>query len=124
MKIILLLLLISIITLTSCKSDRIAYTDRNYIYVWKYSINGDSILQKYKQPRIIERKIVGGRYKHKKLKVDVNNDGNYRNVKVPYGMDRSEIIRKAKQATRRKPLIGIFREKFYPYHEIEFIRYK
>lgn len=45
-------------------------------------------------------------------------------IRVPYGMNRSEIVRRAKQATRREPLIGVFREEFYPYYHLEFIRYK
>ena len=122
----LLLLLISILTLTSCKSDRIDHTDCNYIYVWKYDISGDSALYKYQQPRIIERKVMGGRMKHKKIKVDLDNDGSYYNiVRVPYGMNRRDIVRQAQRAAwDRKPLIGVFREKFYPCHEIEFIKYK
>ena len=122
----LLLLLISILTLTSCKSDRIDHTDYNYIYVWKYDISGDSTLYKYQQPRIIERKVMGGRMKHKKIKVDLDNDGSYYNiVRVPYGMNRRDIVRQALRAAwDRKPLLGVFREKFYPCHEIEFIKYK
>ena len=122
----LLLLLISILTLTSCKSDRIDHTDCNYIYVWKYDISGDSTLYKYQQPRIIERKVMGGQMKYKKIKVDLYNNGNYYNtVKVPYGMNGRDIVRQAQRAYwDRKPLIGMFREKFYPYHKIEFIKYK
>lgn len=118
-------LLILLLGLTSCKSDRIDHTDCNYIYVWRYDISGDSTLYKYQQPRIIERKVMGGRMKYKKIKVDLDNDGNYYTVRVPYGMNRRDIVRQAQRAAwDRKPLIGIFREKFYPYHEIEFIKYK
>ena len=119
-------LLILLLGLTSCKSDRIDHTDSNYIYVWRYDISGDSALYKYQQSRIIERKVMGGRMKHKKIKVDLDNNGSYHNiVRVPNGMNRSAIVRQAQRAARdRKPLIGIFREKFYPYHEIEFVRYK
>ena len=121
----LITLLILLLSLTSCKSDRIDHTDCNYIYVWKYQINGDSALYKYSQPRIIERKVMGGRTKYKKIRVDINNDGYYHSVSVPYGMDRSAIVRKAQRAAwNGKPLIGVFREKFYPYHEIEFVKYK
>ena len=122
----LLLLLIGVLMLTSCKSDRIDHTDCNYIYVWKYDISGDSALYKYQQPRIIERKVMGGRMKHKKIKVDLDNNGSYYDiVRVPYGMNRRDIVRQAQRAAwDRKPLIGVFREKFYPYHEIEFIKYK
>ena len=64
--------------------------------------------------------------KYKKIKVDLDNDGRYYNtVRVPYGMNRSDIVRQAQRAAwNGKPLIGVFREKFYPYHEIEFIKYK
>jgi hypothetical protein len=118
-------LLILLLGLTSCKSDRIDHTDSNYIYVWKYNISGDSTLYKYQQPRIIERKVMGGRMKNKKIKVDLNNDGNYYKIRVPYGMNRSNIVRQAQRAAGdRKPLIGVFREEFYPYHKIEFIKYK
>ena len=124
MKIITLLILL--LGLTSCKPDRIDHTDCNYIYVWRYDISGDSTLYKYQQSRIIERKVMGGRMRHKKIKVDLDNNGSYHNiVRVPHGMNRSAIVRQAQRAARdRKPLIGIFREKFYPYHEIEFVRYK
>lgn len=84
--------------LTSCKSDRIDHTDSNYIYVWKYDISGDSTLYKYQQPRIIEQKVMGGRMKNKKIKVDLNNDGNYYKVRVPYGMNRSNIVRQTQRA--------------------------
>lgn len=122
----LVMLFILLLGLTSCKSDRIDHTDCNYIYVWKYDISGDSALYKYQQPRIIERKVMGGRMKYKKIKVDLDNDGYYDNiVKIPYGMNRRDIVRQAQRAYwNRKPLIGVFREKFYPYHEIEFIKYK
>lgn len=123
----LIILLILLLGLTSCKSDRIDHTDCNYIYVWKYDISGDSTLYKYQQPRIIERKVMGGQMKYKKIKVDLYNNGNYYNiVKVPpYNINRSNIVRQAQRAYwDRKPLIGIFREKFYPYHDIEFIKYK
>lgn len=122
----LIILLILLLGLTSCKSDRIDHTDCNYIYVWKYDISGDSTLYKYQQPRIIERKVMGGQMKYKKIKVDFYNNGNYYNtIKVPYGMNRRDIVRQAQRADwDRKPLIGIFREKFYPYHKIEFIKYK
>lgn len=122
----LITLLILLLGLTSCKSDRIDHTDCNYIYVWKYDISGDSTLYKYQQPRIIERKVMGGRMKYKKIKVDLDNNGSYNStVRVPYGMNRRDIVRQAQKAAwDRKPLIGIFREKFYPYHEIEFVRYK
>ena len=121
----LITLLILLLGLTSCKSDRIDHTDCNYIYVWKYQINGDSALYKYNQPRIVELKVMVGRMKHKKIRVDINNDGCYHSVRVPYSIDRSNIVRQAQRAAwNRKPLIGIFREKFYPYHEIEFVKYK
>ena len=122
----LIILLILLLGLTSCKSDRIDHTDCNYIYVWKYDISGDSTLYKYQQPRIIERIVMGGQMKHKKIKVDLYNNGNYYNtIKVPYGMNGRDIVRQAQRADwDRKPLIGIFREKFYPYHKIEFIKYK
>lgn len=121
----LITLFILLLGLTSCKSDRIDRTDCNYIYVWKYDISGDSTLYKYQQPRIIERKVMGGRMKHKKIKVDLDNNGRYYAVRVPHGMNRSDIVRQARRAAwDRKPLIGIFRETFYPYHGIEFIKYK
>ena len=115
-------LLILLLGLTSCKSDRIDHTDCNYIYVWRYDISGDSTLYKYQQPRIIERKVMGGWTKYKKINVDIDNYGCYYNtVRVP----RRDIVEQAQRAAwNREPLIGVFREKFYPYHEIEFIKYK
>lgn len=122
----LITLLILLLGLTSCKSDRIDHTDCNYIYVWKYDISGDSALYKYKQPRIIERKVMGGRMKYKKIKVDLNNNGRYDNiVKIPYGINRSDIVRQAQRAAwNRKPLTGVFIERFYPCHQLEFVKYK
>lgn len=123
----LITLLILLLGLTSCKSDRIDHTDCNYIYVWRYDISGDSALYKYKQTRLIELKVMGGfsHKSHRRINVDFDNDGFYESISVPYGMDRSAIVRKAKQAAwDGKPLIGIFREKFYPYHKIEFVKYK
>lgn len=42
--------LFCLLNITSCKRDRIDHTDNNYIYVWKYTIKGDSALYKYHQP--------------------------------------------------------------------------
>lgn len=62
---------------------------------------------------------------HRHINVDFGNDGYYESIRVPYGMNRNVIVMKAKQAAYNgKPIIGIFREKFYPYHDIEFIKYK
>lgn len=119
-----LFFIFSIIVLASCgKSDRIDHQDKDYIYVWKYE-DHDSTLLTYSQPRIVERKVYGGRHKHHKIYVDFNNDGDYQYCRLPYdgSIDRCETVRRAQQAN--KPIVGIFREYFYPYHEYVFIRYK
>ena len=113
--------------MVSCgKSDRIDSQDKDYIYVWKYKGN-DSTLVKYSQPRIVERKVCGGRHKNHKINVDFNNDGFYQRCRLPTdgSVDRCETVRHAQYAQQtNKPIVGIFREYFYPYHEYVFIRYK
>ena len=67
-----LFFIFGIIVLVSCgKSDRIDKQDKDYIYVWKYKGN-DSTLVKYSQPRIVERKVCGGRHENHKIYVDFN----------------------------------------------------
>lgn len=122
-----LFFIFGIIVLVSCgKSDRIDHQDKDYIYVWKYE-GHDSILVKYSQPRIVERKVCGGRHKHHKIMVDFNNDGFYQRCRLPTdgSVDRCETVRHAQYAQQtNKPIVGIFREYFYPYHKYVFIRYK
>lgn len=119
------LLFAGIMLMTSCcKPSRIERTDCNYIYVWKYDINGDSTLFKYNQPRIVERNVKGGNIENRKIKADLYNDGHYVSVIVPY-KNKHQIIRKARNAKYTgKPIVGIFKETFYPYHKFEFIKYK
>lgn len=122
-----LFFIFGIIVLVSCgKSDRIDKQDKDYIYVWKYKGN-DSTLVKYSQPRIVERKVCGGRHKNHKIYVDFNNDGFYQRCSLPTdgSVDRCETVRHAQYAQQtNKPIAGIFMEYFYPYHEYVFIRYK
>ena len=122
-----LFFIFGIIVLVSCgKSDRIDTQDKDYIYVWKYKGN-DSTLVKYSQPRIVERKVCGGRHKNHKIYVDFNNDGFYQRCSLPTdgSVDRCETVRHAQYAQQtNKPIVGIFMEYFYPYHEYVFIRYK
>lgn len=119
------LLLAGLMLMASCsKPNRIERTDCNYIYVWKYDINGDSTLFKYNQPRIVERNVKGGNAKSRNIKADLYNNGCYVNVKVPY-KNRHQIIRKARNARySREPIVGVFKETFYPCHKFEFINYK
>ena len=122
-----LFFIFGIIVLVSCgKSDRIDNQDKDYIYVWKYKGN-DSTLVKYSQPRIVERKVCGGRHKNHKIYVDFNNDGFYQRCSLPTdgSVDRCETVRHAQyEQQTNKPIVGIFMEYFYPYHEYVFIRYK
>lgn len=126
------LLFISILVLTSCKSDRVSHEDKDYLYVWKYKFSGDSILCKYNKPRIVEYKVSGGRHrtsrKSKTHRIYVyKNDGFYESVRLPYSNypNRCDIVDRAQDAERNnKRLIGVFRETFYPYYDLEFIKYK
>lgn len=122
-----LFFIFGIIVLVSCgKSDRIDHQDKDYIYVWKYK-DHDSTLVKYSQPRLVELKVCGGRHKHHKINVDFNNDGYYQRCRLPNdgSVNRCETVRRAQHARQvNKPIVGIFREYFYPYHEYVFIKYK
>lgn len=127
-----ILLIIMALTLSSCKTDRISHEDQSYIYVWKYKFSGDSVLCKYNKPRIVEYKVSGGRHKtSRKSKTHriyvYKNDGSYESVRLPYSNypNRCDIVDRAQDAERNnKRLIGVFRETFYPYYDLEFIKYK
>ena len=122
-----LFLILGMMLFVSCsKSDRIDHQDKDYIYVWKYN-KDDSVLVRYNQPRLVKLKVMGGRHKHHYIRVDFDNNGFYRRCKLPYdgSIDRCEIVRQARNAmTEGKPLIGVFREYFYPHHEYIFIKYE
>lgn len=126
------LLFISILVITSCKSDKVSHEDKDYLYIWKYKFSGDSVLCKYNKPRIVEYKVSGGRHKtSRKSKTHriyvYKNDGSYESVRLPYSNypNRCDIVDRAQDAERNnKRLIGVFRETFYPYYDLEFIKYK
>jgi len=123
--------LLSVVLFVSCgRSDRIDHEDNRYIYVWQY--NGeDSTLVKFSQPVFREFKVKGGHHtKNHHIKVDWNNNGYYEcysissDSYVSYG-DMCWIVDKAQKVRYNKnPLIGIFKEEFYPYHRFHFVRYK
>ena len=123
--------LFGVVLFMSCsKSDRIDHEDNRYIYVWQY--NGkDSTLVMFSQPVFREFKVMGGHHtKTHHIKVDWKNNGHYVCHSISYdsyvsGGDRCWIVDKAKKASYdKKPLIGIFKEEFYPHHRFHFIRYK
>lgn len=127
----LIIFIFTIFTLSSCKSDRVSHEDKNYIYVWKYNISGDSILYQYHKPRTVEYRVTGGTHRSGKNKIHRiyvrKPDGSREIVRLPYNNypNRCDIVNKAQEYDRqRKTLIGIFRESFYPYYDLEFIKYK
>ena len=123
-----LIFIFGVLMLSACnKPDRIDHKDDKYIYVWQYD-GDDSTLVKFNQPVIRELKVMGGHHKHHHIKVDLYNNGNYVCCRLPYDdsiKDRCEIVHIAQEAAcKGTPIIGIFQEQFYPYHEFNFIRYK
>lgn len=121
------LVVVSMFLFSSCgKSDRIDHTDSKYIYVWKYD-GDDSVLMKYSQPVLREFNIMGGHHKNHHIKVDWNGNGVYDCCPLPYdgSVDRCKTVDLAQRAfVKRKPLVGVFKEKFYPRHEFVFVKYK
>ena len=111
----------------SCgKADRVERQDSKYIYVWKYD-GGDSVLVRYSQPVLREFNVMGGHHKNHHIRVDFKGNGVYDCCRLPYNnsVNRCKTVDIAKQAAyKRKPVVGIFKEKFYPYHEFIFIKYK
>lgn len=111
----------------SCgKADRIERQDSKYIYVWKYD-GGDSVLVRYSQPVLREFNVMGGHHKNHHIRVDFKGNGVYNCCRLPCNnsVNRCKTVDIAKQAAyKRKPVVGIFKEKFYPYHEFIFIKYK
>ena len=123
--------LFGVVLFMSCsKSDRFDHEDNRYIYVWQY--NGkDSTLVMFSQPVFREFKVMGGHHtKTHHIKVDWKNNGHYvchsiSSDSYVSGVVRCWIVDKAKKASYdKKPLIGIFKEEFYPHHRFHFIRYK
>lgn len=123
--------LFSAVLFVSCgRSDRIDHEDNRYIYVWQYD-GDDSTLVKFSQPVFREFKVMGGHHtKAHHIKVDWDNSGYYDCHSLSSdlyvnGGDMCWIVDKAQKAYyNRNPLIGIFKEEFYPYHRFHFIRYK
>lgn len=111
----------------SCgKADRIDHMDSKYIYVWKYE-GDDSVLVRYSQPVLREFNVMGGHHKNHHIRVDFKGNGVYDCCHLPYdgSVDRCGTVDIAQRADyRRKPVVGIFKERFYPYHEFVFIKYK
>lgn len=120
-------LALSSLLLFSCgRADRVDHSDSKYIYVWKYD-GDDSVLVQYSQPVLREFNVMGGHHKNHHIKVDFKGNGVYECCRLPYdgSVDRCKTVDIAKRARNtRKPVVGVFKEKFYPYHEFVFIRYK
>ena len=121
-----LLFLISIVILSSCdKPDRVDHQDKDYIYVWQYDGN-DSSLVKFNQPRYVRLNVYGGHHKNHHIKVDFY-DGTYRcyslsSHNIP---NRCELVDKAQMAYHKgQPIVGIFKEIYYPHHDYIFIKYE
>ena len=126
----LVIFLITIITLSSCKSDRFSHEDKDYLYIWEYSLFGDSVLSQYHKPRTVEYRVTGGRHRSGKNKthwISVQKPDRSTEIVLPYSdyPNRCNIVDKAQEYDRQgKTLIGIFRETFYPYYDLDFIKYK
>ena len=127
----LVIFIITIVIMSSCKSDRFSHEDKDYLYYWRYKISGDSILCRYNKPRMVEYKIEGGRHRSGKNKTHRiyarKPDGSREIVRLYYSdyPNRCDIVDKAQEYDRQgKTLIGIFRESFYPYYDLDFIKYK
>ena len=132
----LVIFIFSILMLSSCtKPDRLDHEDRDYLYIWEYKLNGDSILQKYHKPRTVGYRVTGGSHRSERSKTHriyvnktVNPCESSFNVVRLYSSqypDRCDIVDKALKAERNKEtLIGIFKETYYPYYKLEFIKYK
>lgn len=132
----LIIFILAIITLSSCKkSDRFSHEDKDYIYVWEYSLSGDSVLSQYHKPRTVEYRVTGGRHrsgKNKTHRIYVNKtvnpcESSFEVVRLYSSRypDRCDIVDRAQKAERnQETLIGIFKETFYPHYELEFIKYK
>ena len=123
--------LLSAVLFVSCgRPDRIDHEDNRYIYVWQYD-GEDSTLVKFSQPVFREFKVMGGHHtKAHHIRVDWDNSGYYDCHSISsdsYVSDGKScwIVDKAEKARyNKKPLIGIFKEEFYPYHRFHFVRYK
>lgn len=131
----LVIFIITIVTMSSCKSDRFSHEDKDYIYVWEYSLSGDSVLSQYHKPRTVEYRVTGGRHrsgKNKTHRIYVNKtvnpcESSFEVVRLYSSRypDRCDIVDRAQKAERnQETLIGIFKETFYPHYELEFIKYK
>ena len=126
MKKFILIFIVGLLFVSCGKKDRIDHMDYKYIYVWKYD-GGDSVLVKYSQPVMREFNVMGGHHKNHHIRVDFKGNGIYDCCQLPYdgSVDRCGTVDIAQQAYhRRKPIVGIFKERFYPYHEFVFIKYK
>lgn len=123
----LLSVLAIVLMVSACgKMPRIDHEDDKYIYVWEYNDN-DSTLVKYKQPAIVEHKVMGGHHKNHHIYVDYNDNGVYTCCRLPYdgSVDRCKTVEAAQEAAcKNEPIIGVFKERYYPHHELYFIRYK
>ena len=120
-------LALSSLLLFSCdRADRVDHSDSKYIYVWKYD-GDDSVLVKYSQPVYLELNVMGGHHKNHHIKVDYRGNGIYDCCRLPYdgSVDRCKTVDKAQKAEwDGKPLVGVFKERFYPVHEFVFVKYK
>lgn len=126
MKRFIYVLFIAFLFVSCGKADRIERQDSKYIYVWKYD-GDDSVLVRYSQPVLREFNVMGGHHKNHHIRVDFKGNGVYDCCRLPYdgSVNRCKTVDIAQRAANvRKPVVGIFKEKFYPYHEFVFIRYK
>ena len=120
--------LFCLLNITSCKRDRIDHTDNNYIYVWKYTIKGDSALYKYHQP-IFHSTIITNKYKERySYFVGVPDKGGhiqYGNRYYIYYCINGEEIEERDSYVYDKVNKGtkiIVCEEFYPYYKRKIVK--
>ena len=126
MKKLIYILFVALVFVSCGKPDRVERQDSKYIYVWKYD-GGDSVLVRYSQPVCREFNVMGGHHKYHHIKVDFKGNGVYECCPLPYdgSVDRCRTVDIAQRAYNvRKPVVGKFKEVFYPCHEFVFIGYK
>lgn len=113
---------------TSCKRDRIGHTDSKYIYVWKYTIKGDSALYKYHQPILHSTVITNKRRQGYSYYVGVPGKGGHMqsgaHYYISYRINGKEIeemdsymYNKVNKGTRI-----VVREQFYPHYRREIVK--
>lgn len=131
MKRILLVTLAAVtVLLCGCKKDRVDYNvSPDYIYVWEYSITGDSTLHKYHKPIEHAGIVVEKRRwitSHPVRVGKVRTQRTVRHYSVDYSVGENLYTLRGYDAYSKveKGDRIIVKEYFYPWHHTEFIEKK